>query len=271
MCINRGGGNVGVKGGQGAAPLKKWSLTGKVFAQEPTIQPGRYEITGINVDVTTLKLDVFTEGKVRYFYDSDENGMYDEGEEFLSDEEAETIEITLNKQTDVVTYSIDEGWNAIAVPLIMQGEDSSNVETASELAKYMIASDLDVVHISAYRSQKFMIYTLRSDTDGELREFGQDFGLIPGEGYFVKSDSSGEFSLAGVLPAEVIPTPVYTGWNLVGFYHPDTKLYSSFDVLDQMNSQNIPAEILSKWEGSKYSSSILDGEEYGLDFELYRS
>lgn len=269
MCITRGGGNVGVSpGDQGRVP--EFDFISKTHAQSEELDPGVYSVSGVNVDVTTLTVDVIHPGTLSFFYDDNGNGTYDSGEQYLTDEEANAVEVELNKETDILYYDLSPGWNSLAFPLYMEGEDTSKVLIASELAAYLKASGVDATHVAAYRNGIFLIYSLRMDTKGELRAYGIDFGIMPGEGYFIKTSTGGEIALAGQKVAGSLPVYLNAGWNLTGYYNEDESPLSAIDLLDDMQTNDIPADILSKWEDGKYTSVVKDGvNEYGLDFFIH--
>lgn len=273
FCIIRSesGANVGVGGGQGKTLFP--SLINKTYAADvETIEPGTYEITSSSVNVTTQTIHVMKPGLIRYFYDLNENGQRDDNEPFLTDNDANALEIEFNKTTDIIMYDLEYGWNSLAFPMLMHGTDTSDISNASDLLSYLRVSGIDATSVAAYRSQKFLMYSERVDTEGTLKAFGTDFGLVPGEGYFIKANDSGSIVLSGNLVSGSLEIPLYTGWNLVGFYKEGSDSLRAFDLLEGMQAMNIPADTITKREYGRYSSFVLDdGTAYGTDFLVFPS
>jgi hypothetical protein len=273
FCIIRSGSgaNVGVGGGQGKIQIP--SLVQKAYAaEEGTVDPGIYDVSSTSVDITTQTVQVIRPGLIMYFYDLDEDGVHDDNEPYLTDSEAQALEIVLNKSIDIVTYDLEYGWNSMAFPMLMHGTDTSDVSNASDLLSYLRVSGIDATNVAAYRGQQFMMYSERVDTEGTLKAFGTDFGLVPGEGYFIKVNKSGSIVLSGNFVSGSLDAPLYTGWNLVGFYKEGSNSLRAFDLLEGMQAENIPADTITKREYGRYSSFVLDdGTAYGTDFLVFPS
>ena len=63
---------------------------------------------------------------------------------------------------------------------------------------------------------------------------------------------------------------INNGWNLVGIYNESVQTYQGFDVLNQMNTQSIQADVLSKWEDGQYYNLVSnEGVEYGNDYKVF--
>ena len=136
---------------------------------------------------------------------------------------------------------------------------------------YLADSGVDATHIASYRWQNFIIYSGRVGEDGVIRAYGTDFGIMPGEGYFIKSNNSESAALSGYLASESVPISLTAGWNLVGFYKHGKETLEAYSVLEAIEDSNIPADILTKRENSRYVSVIRDNSTvYGDNFDVYQ-
>ncbi|MBD3363475.1 hypothetical protein GF362_07205 [Candidatus Dojkabacteria bacterium] len=244
----------------------------KVQAQETetseSVEPGVYLVQGNNI--RTKSIEVMEEGPIQFYWDTNGNGMKDEDEEYLTDEESQGIQININKVAENQVYDLKLGWNLISIPMVMEGENTSNIRMASELLKNINDQGAEATHLATYRSGQFLIYSNREEDSGVDHEFGDDYAILPGEGYFVKNYSSAEIFLKGKKVEGSLPVQINSGWNLISIYNQNKPSYQGFDVLRMMNSQMINADTLSKWEGGMYYNVILkDGVEYGNDFKVY--
>jgi hypothetical protein len=269
ICISGGGGQVGVGGGQGRLPLSGFEIK-KVHAAESDVQPGVYTVTGGNVDVTTKSIDVVSPGVISYYYDLNENGTFDEGETYLTDEEAQDLQVTFDKHLDVLTYQVTEGWNSLSFPISMTDSSTAFIRTAADLITYLEVVGLTATHVAVYRDQQFVFYSQRIDENNQIQSYGDNFGILPGEAYFVKLYDSGQFSVAGYGVTSSIPVNLGAGWNFVGLFDGQSEYVQALDLLDTMQSDNIPADMLIRWENSRYEGVVLQNDkEYGYDFNVY--
>lgn len=272
LCIKSGGGGAGVGAGNGQkeGSFKTWSFVSPARAASEEVAPGIYDVSGVNVDISTTTIEVHEPGTITFFFDENGNGIHDPGEQYMTDAESAAYEIELQKSMDGVMYMIVPGWNALSFPLVMNEEGSSMVVTAGDIIDFARGKGVNINHIAAYRNHEFLIYSKRVDEGGNVHEFGTDYALLPGEGYFVKSNSSGSLFMVGFQPAGSMNIILHGGWNLVGFYKEGTESFDAFALLDQMKAQSLPADILTKWENSRYESVIDDGgSRYGNDFLVF--
>lgn len=234
-----------------------------------SIDSGVYLVTtdGRDREVTISDDDT----PVVYFEDLNGNNVRDDGERLLSPVETEDLVLEVNKIAEATGYYLSEGWNLISLPSIMEDEDTSQVRKASELIKNFNDQGAKVTHVTTFRSGAFVIYSVRENNAGSLIQFGEDFNIIPGEGYFIKNYDPANITLKGKTIKGGLELLLHPGWNLVGVYNEDIKSYKSFDILEQMNASNIPATVLSKWGNGQHENVILkDDIGYGFEFELFR-
>jgi|GEM_PF-5553605 len=244
------------------------SVLGRVSAQtEPDSleadESGTYSIVSSEFDEPlgefALNLDGEDKIQIRLFVDTNGNGVRDEDEEVLE----EYTEITLRKESDVAVYSLQTGWNMIALPVF----SSEDINTASKLIGHFNDQGAGIVHLAKYTDAGFVMYTKRADEADQ--EYNDDFNLIPGEGYFVLNYTRADVRLEGNKFDEEVPFRVRNGWNLVGVYTNEQK-YSAEELLEDMNAQGIVADTVTKYDSGLYKNVVyVDDLLYGNDFSLY--
>ena len=201
-----------------------------------------------------------------FFEDDNANGKLDDEETLLSPYEVEAeYKVSYEKVSDSFELSLQEGFNLVSFPVIFKNDKDQEIRKASELIEFLNSGGINITGITAYRGGKFVPYVLR---DG--KGFGDDFNILPGEGYFLMSHSNGKFVFPGIKIKDSLEIQLYEGWNLVNIYNSNKANYSGFDVLKQMNSQSINAVAISKWEDSRYYTvASQNGKDYGNDFKVY--
>ncbi|MCA9385029.1 fibronectin type III domain-containing protein [Candidatus Dojkabacteria bacterium] len=244
------------------------SLVSQAKAQSSvdTIDPGKYELVGD--EITTKSITVTEAGPVRYFIDENGDGIKQDNEFYL--EGVQDISFEINKQADAIGYRLNTGWNLIHVPLVMKGENTSQIEKASELLVELNNQGAEATHVTGYRNGQFIVYSTREDNTGNDLTFGDDFNVLPGEGYFIRSYSQSAISLTGNSVSGALEVPILNGWNLVGIYNENTESYGGFEVMNQMNTQQLSVSTLSKWENGIYTNLVSNNSvQYGSDYRVF--
>jgi hypothetical protein len=214
----------------------------------------------VTKEVEIFSIDGNT-GRLEFYTDENGNGIRDEGEPLFS---VHRDDFSLEKIADLVVYDIPVGWSLVSFPLELQTEQS--VSTAAELIRYANGNGGYITTVSAYRNGQWVTY---SERDGQA--YSNDFELLPGEGYFLKSDQSFLLKLRGKKVAETLPLELNHGWNLVGIVAPNES-YTADSFLNHVQTQDINADIVSKWEyGIYYNYIVEDSIGYGIDFNLYNT
>jgi hypothetical protein len=236
-------------------------------SEDNLLDPGSYKVEGTNV--TTKEFTISEPGKVVYFQDLNGDGVRG-ADEPLYNGDVNSLNIQFNKVSEVQSYNMNYGWNLVSFPIYMRGDGTSNILKASDLITQMNSGGVNTTHIVAYRSGKFITYSNRKDESGNPVAFGEDFSILPGEGYFVRSYSTGIFIVKGKKIENGQQIALDNGWNMVGIYNSGKLSYKGFEVLKQMNGAGVEADILSKWENGLYQNVVLQrGKEYGSDYGIY--
>ncbi len=230
------------------------------------LDPGVYEISADNI--TKKSYEITSESRIRYFNDENNDGEKQEGEEYIED--LKSIEPEIIKVSDIFYYNFSTGWTIVHFPLVMKGQETSKVTRASDLINLTRTNGGNVSHVGTYRDGEFVIYSIRSDNKGNKVEYGQDFNILPGEGYFVKNLGAPiRMELRGHKIKDSLSVLLNNGWNLVGIYNANTSRFDVFEILAEMKEQGLEADVISTWESGMYRNAVVkDGVNYGVTFDL---
>ncbi len=238
-----------------------------VLIKDIELQEGKYTITSgtANKETSFVKTD---NNQIVFFDDANSNGKLDTDESILSPYEAQVeYQVSFDKVADSFKLSLQEGLNLVSFPIVFKNDKEEEIKKASELIEYLNKQGTEITTITAYRGGKFIPYVIR-----EGKGFGDDFNILPGEGYFIFSHVGGDFLHSGTKVKDGLEIQLYEGWNLVNIYNSNVKSYSGFDVLKKMKEQSIGADIISKWEDGMYINIVSEESgEYGNDFEIYQN
>ena len=247
-----------------ALAAEQWPDASK-FVDNLKLAEGVYKVTYGTGSKTTQFVKT-NDNHIVFFSDDNDNGILDENEYILSPAEAQyKYSVSYAKVADSFKLTLTEGFNLVAFPIIFTDANDKEISKASDLIDFLNEGGTQITSIAAFRSGKFIIYTNRN---GE--EYGDDFNILPGEGYFLKSLSDGVFLYSGKKVENSLEVQLYEGWNLVNIYNSNKTSYSGFDILKQMSQQSIKGIAISKWEDSRYYTiASQDGKDYGNDFKIY--
>jgi hypothetical protein len=272
-----GEGNVNTKAKGKSSSL--FSLISKIRAQEiEPIDPailiqdlelpeGSYKVKSGSTSVTTgfVKTD---SNHIVFYEDANDNGKLDTDEALISPYESQVeYQVSYEKVADSFKLSLQEGLNLVSFPIVFKDDNNEEIKKASKLIEYLNNHGTEITTITAYRGGKFLPYVIREGVG-----FGDDFNILPGEGYFVLSHNSGEFVFTGTKIKDSLEVQLYKGWNLVNIYNSNVKSYSGFDILKKMKEQSVGADVLSKWEDGMYTNIVSEQSgDYGTDFNVYQN
>ncbi|MCA9374703.1 fibronectin type III domain-containing protein [Candidatus Dojkabacteria bacterium] len=200
------------------------------------------------------------------YIDENGNGEYDEGTDINV---ADVVDLELSKESTTRTYEISAGFNLVSFDFV----DPSEPNMASDLLTSLNADYSDAFYsIARFDSGKWEVIGNRNgDTYGS-----QDFQIIPGRGYVLKSKQDLVVTLSGKGIAEPVPVSLMPGWNLVGV-HGTGKAYTAESLIDSVNEQDgFTAVNVTEWDSSKAKYEGLQKETsdngvadvYGFDFPI---
>lgn len=215
--------------------------------------------------------------KTILYIDTNGNGEYDQD----SDQKVSksVSDLRISKTASAYKYKLRTGFNFVAFPFVVQDE---NLRVASNLIKYINSSsnsdESKVYSISIYHSQ----WKIVAENSGSYD--ANDFQIIPGRGYVIKSNGSVSFTLYGndvIYETERDSAPVRfnTGWNLVSVYGSKIPDYSAESFIDSINTYEngtMVCDNVSYWasEKQRYSSLVKETrigsppEVYGTNFNI---
>lgn len=238
-----------------------------ILIKDLELPDGKYVIKSAAIGKTTdfIKTE---NNQIVFFEDANRNNKLDNGEAILSPYEAQiAYQVTYEKTADSYELTLQEGYNLVSFPIIFKNDKEEEIKKASELIEYLNNGGANITTIATYAGGQFITYVQR-----EGKEFGDDFNILPGKGYFVKSLSKGSFLYSGIKVKDGLEILLYEGWNLVNIYNSNVHSYSGFQLLKQMKEQSVGADMVTKWEDGKYTGIVSEeGGDYGIDFKLYQN
>ncbi len=229
--------------------------------------PGEYAINLNGYDVTTGNIrvaEVDENGNpiVLYFNDKNSNGVRDEGEELVP---VDSKAISIEKVDTGVPFQMNVGWNLVGFPVFIKDRSE---RTAKGLLTSMNEQGFFATHIAKYSDGKWHVLSYRKD---EKSYFGNDFELLPGEGYFIKSFNKGLFTIIGNKYTDSVPVQFAAGWNLVNVVRQGDG-YTATSLLNALNTATMPADTVSDYSSGLYHNLVQQGGVvYGSDFDINES
>jgi hypothetical protein len=197
--------------------------------------------------------------KMTYFEDLNADGIKQANEKLL---DPKTFEISVSKVSDMSVYELNTGWNLIALDFISQ-----STATASKLAEAMNLQGVGVVQVSKYDSGNWIHSVFRINEVGNFEKYGTDFNLIPGEGYFVRTETSGFVELEGNHFESSVPINITRGWNLLSVQSKTN--YTATTFINRCKAQGAACTTLSTFVNGGYQSVIeSENKFFGNDFDL---
>ena len=243
------------------------SIDPALLIKDLELPEGEYKIksTGANSQTDFIKTN---NNQILFFEDANGNNELDSDETILSPYEAQlTYGVSYERTADAFQLVLERGLNLVSFPVIFKNSEGKEIKKVSSLVEYLNTKGAQVTSVATYRGGKFISYVIR-----EEQVFGEDFNLLPGEGYFINTRARGVFNYSGTKVKDGLQIQLYSGWNLVNLYNSKVDRYSAFDLLKQMQDQSVDANIISKWEEGAYDSVVSeDSGQYGIDFNVYQN
>lgn len=219
---------------------------------------GEYEVTSRG---KKARFTVDEDNLIVEFY-IDENGDgVRQADEPLAEEQG--IEVKVEKVGNLGNYNFNIGWNLIGVRGF-----SEDWDTARELLYELNEQGVEVTHVAAYDEGTWQMFSRRTNDEGIFFEYGEDYNLLPGRGYFIKSLNSADASLSGNKFLESVPIDLANGWNLISVQAPDSD-YTAESFIDFCVNNGITCDTVSRYDSGLYDSVVkTDGVMYGNDFNV---
>ncbi len=226
----------------------------------------RLEEEGLGIELSTRRIvkttvtdESIQRGQIKTFWDKNRDGFKQDDEPYI---DSSNQPFKINIEEEAFEYTFRKGLNLVSFPFIPE-----EFNTASELWNYLHGNFVDVKDIAKYDSGKFIIYS--RTRSGEFS--GDDFNLIPGEGYIIFTpESQGVVVFRGNNIQDSVLLKMGVGWNLIGIV--SDKELTSKSFLRSCRDVDIFCDVLSEYKNGRYNNSVLDEEElfYGEDFVIDR-
>lgn len=237
-------------------PVKAQSLPEVIDPND--LEAGVYiiEIEGYKTATVQVFADNMT---LEFFNDLNGDGIRQDNEPLLK---PELTTIKIEKVSSITLIDFTEGWNLISLNTV-----SNTMTNASDLHTTINNQGIVVYQISKYDSGKWIHYVSRINEAGQRVEYGQDFPLIPGEGYFVRAINEGTVSLEGQKIDDNVAFTLENGWNLVGIQSKEK--YTAYGVLNRCSAQSIQCSTISRYRNGAYQSVVFENNmTFGQDYDI---
>ncbi len=201
-----------------------------------------------NVEISILYGNL----KLKYFVDSNGDGVKQTEEEYL---DLSDYEVSVAKTSSINTYQLDKGWNLVGLNFV-----SEDLSTASKLLRELIRQNVESVQLTKYDSGNWIHFVMRISDKGEIITYGNDFTLVPGEGYFLRTLNEGAVSLAGNSFTSNVPVSFVPGWNLISIQ--TIQQYTAQSFLEFCNTQSLNCESISRFVDGLYDTVVKKESKY---------
>ncbi len=205
--------------------------------------------------------DIVVDGEevtVRLFRDINGDNQKQPEEPFINENLAN---FTVQKDSSLVEYELNSGWNLINIPMLLNATDSS----INFLINDLKSQGADILNAAIYKNGQFYMY---NDRVG-IYNFGDRFTLEPSQGIFLYNQgASRTVTISGQEVSSAVPFQLSNGWNLVGVVNPE-KDYNSETLLSSMAEQGFNADTVTQFENGTYQSVIKEDDTlFGNNFNV---
>lgn len=234
-------------------PISVSKGSGKVESKPQGTETSLIKTAYAQANDNTLA-DNKTKVQVLLFQDENKNGQFDTNDAVLPWANLIVKLKGLNNDKDIF---LNKGWNLVTLTAL-PGQTLSASGVIQEIAKQNgYATTVSTLENGLWKS-----YVVRGDkTYSE-----EDFTVIPGKAYFVKSLRQSVFTYQGQEFIAPVDLTLAEGWNAVGL--PKTsEEYKISDVLSKLDSSGNNAA--SRWESGLWDSFVKkNSENYGENFPI---
>lgn len=251
------------------------SLVSKVNAQQPldiVKEEGAFIFNRAgyycgSVDGSEYCFVIDQPGRRTLYVDVNNNNSFDESDIVISDLNKN---IELEKREDTSTIALKQGFNIVSIDIV-----NELINTGSKLATYIQQqSSGGIYSVANFSSGRWDIVSVQEGQSYSTN----DFPLIPGKGYLIRSKRDLQFTVSGRAVASPVPITFSPGWNLIAIHGANTQ-YTAESLIDAVDSTNgFDANNVTKWtaekgryEGvQKQKDSSGADRVFGFDFPLVR-
>ncbi len=228
--------------------------------------PGSYEIlvNGQNASGQTVEI-LNNNVELLFFRDVNGDGIRQENEPYISQEELGQNEVVFNKKKEAVRFELNRGWNALALPGSISG-----VTTASQLFDKITAAlggratsfDIGIAALTSPTNYAMYrkIKSNSADIGSTVVESGIDFRLSPQMGIFIYSSQNINFHLVlnEEISAEYKP---WKGYNFIAIgSRSDGMTYSEY-IQQNSSFAGFDLKSVSEYTNSRFQTVVVDDSE----------
>lgn len=170
---------------------------------------------------------------LRKQYNAFEEASIKANYEELTTTDQETIKS--QEKIETIEYNLLNGWNLVAFPV-----KTLSFNTAAGLINDIANNGGFVSTVSMWNGDRWEEYV----HSGE-KQYGQDFAIVPGNAYFLRSHETYTWKVVGTPLDQVSAITLSKGWNAVGFSQKTNQ--SAENIIDQINTSKPIAQEIDYW------------------------
>ncbi|MEI6887460.1 MAG: fibronectin type III domain-containing protein [bacterium] len=243
-----------------SSPVNASAVLGVSTTSSVTVNDtGTYNVSGIEgYNITTGAIKIIDQKpggiEIKFFYDLNGDGIKQDNEQYVT----EPLQVKVDKVSDISTIDLKVGWNLVGNTVVVSG-----LKTAKDLLNEINKQGGYATHISTYRNGKWVMYSQRAGI-----QLGNNFNLVPGEGYFIRIHKAVKLVLEGNKVASGSDYYMSTGWNLISLV-PDKDMKAS-GLIDKINkNSSLVSDVVTRYSSGRYENLVKDSTtSYGTDFSL---
>lgn len=166
------------------------------------------------------------------------------------------------KEPENISYELLEGWNFVSFPF-----EPLSFKTAAGLINDVVSHGGFVSTVSRWDGERWQEYTHNGN-----KQYGLDFPIEPGKGYFIRSHEVYRWSVYGLKLDDAQRIELSKGWNAIGFtsHHNHT----AENVLDLIGQGKDIAQEIDWWQSGSWDVFVkrIYGQDniqtYGNNFQI---
>jgi hypothetical protein len=199
------------------------------------------------------------------FYDTNENGVHDEGEDYIVDYDSFNFE----KIRDLRVVELEPGLNLVTMPLYTE-DLSSAIKLVQDVdSQGAEANALGVYHNTRSRDGWQFVNNRGAEN------YGDDFRIEPGKGVYINVNSDSKFYIDGAQYTSAVEVYLRKGWNLAALNGTEQSYFAG-DILSELeNLSGVRVTKVAIWDSKrgKYQLYVVDNSQdteelFGEDFEI---
>jgi hypothetical protein len=229
-------------------------------ATPSTLDKGIYKINSPVVDSRTVVVKN-TASTPKFYIDTNNNNIFDVGEQELG---SDILSASFSQDEALQDVSLSQTWN-----LVSFNATNDITLTTKDVADQAALTGLKM-EMASYDTDKWTISAIKKE--GNINAFyGNQYNLVPGHAFFLKTDSEGIYYNSGQIFNNVSKElALNIGWNFFSFSKDvigSTSL-TSYTLLDKCKATGITCTLFSDYNGQLENTVLVKDIYFGKDYPL---